>query len=194
MAATTPADRTRRAGTRRRAGAAAALTLLAAVTALGCGGPDEQDGTFRGGDGRVPQSRSASPSPKPPSAGRAARAEPSVPAADGHDVGACADGNCEIAVSEPVTLRFGGPAGSVTLSVTGVGPNRIEYTVKSGNGRSRAGVGGPGQGCLTVLRGNGSGTSCGPVGTRPPRAETGAVVVRAATGEDGTALLHVVSG
>ncbi|KAF3469480.1 hypothetical protein GL259_04425 [Streptomyces sp. Tu 3180] len=144
----------------------------------GCGGPDRQSGASRGGDGQASEPRSA---------------QPPVPAADGHDVGACADGDCEIAVSRPVTVRFEGPSGSATLSVTEVGPNRIEYTVRSGNGRSRAGAEGPGQGCVTVLRGNGSGNSCGPADARPPRAPTGAVVVQAATGKDGTALLRIVS-
>ncbi|MFI9822521.1 hypothetical protein ACIHFC_18935 [Streptomyces sp. NPDC052013] len=122
-------------------------------------------------------------------------AQPSVPAADGDDIGACADGDCEIAVSEPLTIRFPGPGGGrATLSVTKVGPNEIEYTVKSGNGQAEAAAGGPGQGCVTVLRANGSGNSCGGLGDpRPPRAQPDAVVVQAATGEDGTALLHIVS-
>ncbi|MFH9731276.1 hypothetical protein [Streptomyces sp. NPDC017260] len=114
-------------------------------------------------------------------------------AADGHDPRACSDGNCEIAVSEPVTVRFQGPGGPATLSVTEVGPDRIEYTVKSANGRTQGGASGPGQGCVTVLRDNGSGNSCGGLSGTRPSAQPDAVVIQATTGPDGTALLRMVA-
>ncbi|MFI6642703.1 hypothetical protein [Streptomyces sp. NPDC050504] len=108
---------------------------------------------------------------------------------------ACADGDCEIAVSGPVTIRVDGPAGPATLSVTEVGPNRIEYTVESGGSRSDNGASGPGQGCLTVLRPHGSGTSCGALGDAArPDPRSGAVVIQVLAGEDGTAIVRVVSG
>ncbi|MFC5852014.1 hypothetical protein ACFPZI_09315 [Streptomyces chlorus] len=75
-----------------------------------------------------------------------------------------------------------------------IGPDRIEYEVKSGDGRSAGGAEGRGQGCRTVLRAGGFGTSCGgidddsPLGARP-----GTVIVQVAPGENGTALLHIVS-
>ncbi|MFJ8188674.1 hypothetical protein ACIQ8D_02565 [Streptomyces sp. NPDC096094] len=119
--------------------------------------------------------------------------EPSVSAADGYDASACTDGNCEIAVSKPVTVRLQGPGGPATLSVTEVGPNKIEYTVKSGNGQSKGGASGPGQGCITALRENGSGNSCGGLSGTRPSAQPDAVVIQATTGTDGTALLHIVS-
>ncbi|MFD5491884.1 hypothetical protein ACFYY3_28965 [Streptomyces sp. NPDC001812] len=172
-----------RAGTTRTRGAVAlrALAVLTVGALAGCGGSGGVGAPSPDGD-RAPEPRSAS-------------TQLPVPAADGHDTAVCSDGNCEIAVSEPVTVRFDGPAGTTTLSVTEVGPDRIEYVLKSGNGRSRNGVEGPGQVCLTVLRSHGSSTSCGGKGDgRPPAARPGAVVIRAATGEDGTALLHVVSG
>ncbi|MEU6525378.1 hypothetical protein ABZ892_21820 [Streptomyces sp. NPDC046924] len=171
-----------RAGTTRPRGTAA-LRALAALTVgalAGCGGPGGVGAQSPDGD-RAPEPRSV-------------WTRWSVPAADGRDPAACSDGNCEIAVLEPVTVRFDGPAGTTTLSVTEVGPNLIEYVLKSGNNRSRSGVEGPGQVCLTVLRSHGSSTSCGGRGDgRPPAARPGAVVVQAATGEDGTALLHIVS-
>ncbi|WP_121708737.1 hypothetical protein, partial [Streptomyces sp. E5N91] len=119
----------------------------------------------------------------------------SAAAADGTDVGACTDGNCEIAVTEPVTIHFRGPAdGSrTTLSVTTVGPNEIEYEVKSGSNRSKGGASGPGQGCLTYLREHGSGNSCGTLDSTRPSPRPDAVVIQATTGADGTALLHIVS-
>lgn len=167
------------------------LAALTALTVSGCGGPDEPDAAPQRGAGAA-ESRSADSSGSP-SGGRTASAEPSVPAADGDDVRACSDGNCEIAVSDPATVRFKGPDGPATLSVTEVGPNKVEYTVKSGSGRSKGGAGGPGQGCMTVLRDNGSGNSCGGLGDARPSAQPGAVVIQVAAGEDGTALLHVVS-
>ncbi|WP_181383714.1 hypothetical protein [Streptomyces sp. NWU339] len=172
-----------RAGTTRMRGAVA-LRVLAVLTVgalVGCGGPGGVGAQSPDGD-RASESRSAS-------------AQLSVSAADGHDTAACSDGNCEIAVFEPVTIRFDGPAGTTTLSVTEVGPDRIEYALKSGNSQSKGGIEGPGQGCLVVLRSDGSSTSCGGMGDgRPPSARSDAVVVQAATGEDGTALLRVVSG
>ncbi|MGY3200071.1 hypothetical protein [Streptomyces sp. TE5632] len=171
-----------RAGTTRMRGTVA-LRVLAALTVgalAGCGGSGGVGAQSPDGD-RTSESRSAS-------------AQPSVSAVDGHDTAACSDGNCEIAVFEPVTIRFDGPAGATTLSVTEVGPDRIEYALKSGNGQVKGGVEGPGQVCLTVLRSSGSSTSCGGPGDgRPPVARSAAVVIQAATGEDGTALLHVVS-
>ncbi|MBQ0880092.1 MULTISPECIES: hypothetical protein [Streptomyces] len=127
-----------------------------------------------------------------PSASRSTPA-PAVSAADGADIRACADANCEVAVARPVTVRFQGPGGPVTLSVTEVGRDEVEYTLKSGNGRAEGGASGAGQGCVTALRENGSGTSCGAVSGTRPSAQPGAVVIQASTGPDGTALLHVVS-
>ncbi len=167
------------------------LALLAAVAVTGCGGSDETDGAPPR-DGLPSASRSAPPS-NSPSSGLSPSAKPSVSAADGRDVAACADGDCEIAVSAPVTVRFKSPAGPATLSVTEIGPNKVEYTVKSGNGRSQGGAGGPGQGCVTVLRAHGSGNVCGRVGTARPAAQPDAVVIQMTAGADGTALLHIVS-
>ncbi|MFI6931921.1 hypothetical protein [Streptomyces sp. NPDC050287] len=53
---------------------------------------------------------------------------------------------------------------------------------------------GPGQGCITVLRSHGSGNSCGGLGKAGrPGPQPDAVVIQAAAGEDGTALVHIVS-
>ncbi|MFD5700903.1 hypothetical protein [Streptomyces lasiicapitis] len=171
----------------RRAGAGVVLAVLTAVSAVGCGGSDEPDGKAAAGK-RGSKSSAAQSSGSP-----SASAKPSVSAADGDDVGACADGNCEVAVSDPVTVRFKGPRGRATLTVTEVGPNKVEYAVKSGSGRSKGGASGPGQGCITVLRSNGSGNSCGGVGDGRPSAQPDAVVIQMAGGQDGTAILHIVS-
>ncbi|WKX18971.1 MULTISPECIES: hypothetical protein [unclassified Streptomyces] len=162
----------------------ATLVALTALTATACDSgthePDEAPPTPRTGP---TASHPPTPEPPPPSA------------ADGTDPEACADGDCEITVTEPMTLHFPAPGGSgrATLSVTEVGPNRIEYEVKSGNNSSRGAATGPGQGCLTYLREHGSGNSCGTLDhTRPsPRPDT--VVIQATTSTDGTMLLHIVS-
>ncbi|MCC4316265.1 hypothetical protein [Streptomyces malaysiensis] len=195
MATTTSVRGTRRARAR-RAGSGLALAVLAALAVAGCGGSDKEDGA-PSHSGPASASRSAQPSggssgDAPASA--PASAKPSVSAADGRDAGACADGNCEIAVSEPVTVRFKGPAGPATLSVTEVGPNKVEYTVQSSGGRSQGEASGPGQGCITVLRDHGSANSCGRLGKDRPAAQPNAVVIQMTAGEDGTAILHIVSG
>ncbi|MFJ9030966.1 hypothetical protein ACIRQP_21035 [Streptomyces sp. NPDC102274] len=191
--ATTASARRLRAGRAYRWGTGVVLAALATLTVAGCGGSDQTDGV-PSPHGRTSKSPSVQPSSAQPSSAQPS-VKPSVSAADGHDVGACADGNCEIAVTEPVTFPFKGPAGPATLSVTEVGPNKVAYTVKSDNGQSKGGATGPGQGCITVLRGNGSGNSCGRLGDAArPRPQAHVVVIQAATGEDGTALLHIVSG
>ncbi|MFJ5113484.1 hypothetical protein ACIQAD_22915 [Streptomyces sp. NPDC088551] len=180
---TTAAARGPRTGRSYRWGRGVVLAALATVTVTGCGGSGEA-GKAASPDGRTSKSPSAQPS----------SARPSVSTADGRDVGACADGNCEIAVTEPVTFRIKGPAGPATLSVTEVGPDTVAYVVTSDNGESKGGATGPGQGCITVLRDNGSGNSCGGLGDAArPSPQPHAVVIQAATGEDGTAILHVVS-
>ncbi|MFF4914386.1 hypothetical protein [Streptomyces tendae] len=162
------------------------LTALTALTTTACSD--------------TPQPNDAEPPPAPhnrPTTSHPAPqpSSPSPSPADGTDVGACTDGNCEIAVTEPVTIRFPAPddAGRATLSVTKIGPNEIEYEVKSGNNRSTGGAEGPGQGCLTYLRDRGSGNSCGTLDPTRPSPRPGAVVIQATTGTDGTALLHIVS-
>ncbi|MFI8948774.1 hypothetical protein ACIGO6_19940 [Streptomyces sp. NPDC053750] len=168
MARTAPGPRARRGGT--RIGLAALVTLLSTT---GCGRADEPG----------PSGASASP------------VRPSVSAQDGRDTGACADGDCEVLVTEPVTVRFRGPSGAeATLHVTKVGPNEVAYTVKSGSGQSKAGTRGSGAGCVTVLRSSGSSNFCGGFGVDGrPNPQPDAVVIQAAPGEDGTALFHIVS-
>ncbi|WP_432081427.1 hypothetical protein [Streptomyces sp. WAC 04229] len=158
-----------------------ALTTLTILTLTACNSSEEPPAAPPTSTRPHPTPETTSPSPSPS-------------AADGDDVAACTDGNCEITVTKPVTIRLEGPDGSpTTLSVTEVGPNKIEYEVKSGNGQSKGGASGKGQGCLTVLRANGSGNSCGPLRDTRPAAQQDAVVIQATTSADGTATLHVVT-
>ncbi|WP_338146720.1 hypothetical protein [Streptomyces boncukensis] len=183
-----------------------ALAGLAALTAGGCGGSDDGDGSGKAAasssaqpsdSGRPSDSGELSESPAdrstPPRSPAESSAESPVSAADGRDVGACADGDCEIAVPRPVTFRFKGPSGPAKLSVTEVGPNEVEYEVTSDGGRAKGGAGGPGRGCITVLRSGGTSNSCGRVATTRPSPQPDAAVIQVATGKDGTALLHIVS-
>lgn len=192
---TTTSARLPRAGRAYPWGTGIAFAALATLTVAGCSDADKADGASVPDrqTSKSPSAQSSSGSAQPSSGQPPAK--PSVSAADGRDVGACADANCEIAVSEPVTFRFKGPSGQATLSVTEVGPNKVEYTVKSGNGQSKGGATGPGQGCITVIRSNGGGNSCGGLGDAArPSPQAHAVVIQAATGEDGTAILQFVSG
>ncbi|RFU86672.1 hypothetical protein DY218_11075 [Streptomyces triticagri] len=170
-----------------RTGAVAALLAAAALTACG-GGQDNADDTAAPGDGKTKSS------PAPATSSPPAKPSPSFTAADGDDLDACKDADCEVTVSEPVTIRFKGPAGPTTLSVTEVARNKVEYTVKSDNGRSSGGATGPGQGCLTVLRSTGSGNTCGGVSPdTAPSPQPDAVVIQMTTGPTSTALLQIVS-
>ncbi len=192
-----PGPRKRSPGTRVRTGTGLVLSaLLALATTTGCDNSAEPAGTPSSGDEGAKPSATHRPSPPPgSSADHTGASHPSLSAADGRDIGACADGDCQILVSEPVTVRFKGPSGAAaTLKVTKVGPNEVAYTVKSGHGQSRGSARGPGQGCITVLRSNGSGNSCGGLGDGArPSVQPGAVVIQAATGEVGTAILDIVS-
>ncbi|MET8211320.1 hypothetical protein ABZT51_35920 [Streptomyces sp. NPDC005373] len=192
MAATGSTWRLLPGHSRRRRAAGIVLAAGVALTVGGCGSTDKAEHessasqTPKAPSSKAPSSKN--PSPRPSSA------QPSVSAADGRDVGACADGNCEIAVSKPVTFRFKGPAGPATLSVTEVGPNKVEYTIKSGNSQSTGGATGSGQSCITVLRSNGGGNSCSGQGDAArPSPQPDAVVIQTVTSENGTAILRIVS-
>ncbi|MDT0346906.1 hypothetical protein [Streptomyces litchfieldiae] len=89
---------------------ALSAALLAGVTAVGCGSDEQNE------PGAAPP-RSESPSPsateatEPPA--ETASPSPSAPAtvapdaaADGSDIGACADGACEVAVTAPAEISF----------------------------------------------------------------------------------------
>ncbi|AXK37017.1 hypothetical protein DVA86_01860 [Streptomyces armeniacus] len=160
------------------------------MAAAGCGGSDGDDGGDGGSSGKGP-SRTAGAAEK--SGGSSP--SPSVTAADGSDTGACADGNCEVTVSKPVTFPFKAPGGRAELSVTKVGPNAVDYTVKrAGGGTVKGGASGTDSGCISALRSSGGGTSCGRVGSSPPAKQDGAVLLQVASGADGTAVVTLVSG
>ncbi|MFF7553913.1 hypothetical protein ACFZA9_13630 [Streptomyces olivaceus] len=162
-----------------------ALAALTALTLAACSSTDEPDPAPPTPSNRTTAPHPTAGSPEPPAP---------APAADGRDPDACTDGNCEITVTKPVTLHFPAPGGGrATLSVTEVGPNKIEYEVKSANGQSKAGASGPGRGCLTHLRENGSGNSCGPLTTTRPTPQPDTVTIQTTTTPTGPGLLRIVS-
>ncbi|MGV9986563.1 hypothetical protein [Streptomyces olivaceus] len=162
-----------------------ALAALTAFTLAACSSTDEPDPAPPTTSNRTTAPHPTAGSPEPPAP---------APPADGQDPDACTDGNCEITVTKPVTLHFPAPGdGRATLSVTEVGPNKIEYEVKSANGQSKAGASGPGQGCLTYLRENGTGNSCGPLTTTRPTPQPDTVTIQTTTTPTGPGLLRIVS-
>ncbi|MFF7799973.1 hypothetical protein [Streptomyces olivaceus] len=162
-----------------------ALAALTALTLAACSSTDEPDPAPPTPSNRTTAPHPTAGSPEPPAP---------APAADGQDPDACTDGNCEITVTKPVTLHFPAPGGGrATLSVTEVGRNKIEYEVKSANGQSKAGASGPGQGCLTYLRENGTGNSCGPLTTTHPTPQPDTVTIQTTTTPTGPGLLRIVS-
>ncbi|MFI6575265.1 hypothetical protein ACIBFB_05645 [Nocardiopsis sp. NPDC050513] len=163
-----------------RAVRGAGLAALVALALSACEGADDGPAPPRS-DTATP---SRSPSPEP---------SPEVTALDGTDTAACADGDCQVAVSEPVAFPFEGPNGQAELSVTSVGPNTVEYTVTREDGEISGGSRGQGSGCVSSLYDSGGGTSCGQVGAPPSPAEN-AVFVQVEPGEDGTAVITIVSG
>lgn len=184
------------AGRTGRLAGSALLATLALLTVAGCGGSGEDSGDAAAGAGtsESPDSR-ADGTPKSPSASTSSPS-PKVTAADGTDTGACADGNCEIAVSKPMTIHIKIPDGPAKLSVTKVGKNEVGYKVTHGTstngGSARGSASGEGSGCTTLFYENGSGTQCGVAGELPAK-EAGTVALQVVPGPDGTAILRLVS-
>lgn len=117
------------------------------------------------------------------------------PAADGTDLAACADGNCEVAVSAPVDIPLTGHAtGITTMSVVELTPDGFSFTMTS-NGNER-GSGDLRGGCTLTFYSSGVGSSCpGPDQELPPPApEAGALALQLVGAADGTAVFRLVSG
>lgn len=97
-------------------------------------------------------------------------------AADGADVRACADGNCEILLEPAMTI----PVPGGTLSITAADDGRIEYEVSINGGTATGSAKGN---CVTTftLDGTGGGSTCyagdGPAPQPRPAAGEMAMVV-----------------
>jgi hypothetical protein len=116
-------------------------------------------------------------------------------AADGTDLAACADGNCEVEVSGPVDISLTGHAsGITTLSVIELVSDGFSFTMAS-NGSER-GSGDLRGGCILTFYSSGGGSSCpGPDQELPPPApEAGALAMQLVGARDGTVVFRLVSG
>ncbi|MGI5272628.1 hypothetical protein ACQEUU_26020 [Nonomuraea sp. CA-218870] len=149
----------------------------------GCGARDDGATSAELPVSGAPQS----PTPTPPTSSAAATT------ADGSDPEACTDGNCEIAVSKPTTIRFEIPDGPATLSLTKVGMNEVGYKVTSENSRTSGTASGDGSGCLAVFTRGGSRSTCSALPDEPPDRQDGAIVLQVLAGPDGTAIVRLVS-
>jgi hypothetical protein len=115
-------------------------------------------------------------------------------AADGTDLAACADGNCEVEVSAPVDIPLTGQAGGITmLSVTEVTPDDFSFTTVSNGGGT--GSGGLSEGCIARQTSNGGSSMCpGPDPDLPLPVEPGVLAIQPVELADGTAVLRLASG
>lgn len=159
VAATTSGGRAAPRPRTHRPGAGTVLAVVTALTAVGCDGSDRVDDGAPSSGERESKSRSAQPSGSP-SVDRTRRRNPWCRRRTGMTSAPVRT----VTVRSRCPVRFKGPAGPAMLTVTEVGPHKVEYTVKSGNGQSKGGADGSGQGCVTVLRSNGGGNSCGGLG------------------------------
>lgn len=117
------------------------------------------------------------------------------PAADGTDVAACADGNCEVEVSGPVDIPLTGHAtGITTLSIVELTSEGFSFTTSS-NGSER-GSGDLRGGCILTFYRSGGGSSCTTPDQElpPPQPEAGALAIQLVGAADGTVVLRLVSG
>ncbi|MCI2423231.1 hypothetical protein MOQ72_38010 [Saccharopolyspora sp. K220] len=164
----------------------AGCALFAALLAAGCGSSLE---------GAAPATTTVPPADTVvPSTTTTTTAPPPVIAADGTNYAACADGTCEISLSQPVNITLNGG----TLAVTSVNPDGIDIDLSLDNG---GGGNGTLKGtCGAIFRfhsgGGGDGRFCNPDGSvlPPPEPEPGVVALQLVGLSDGAAVLRVVSG
>ncbi|MGP4015799.1 hypothetical protein [Saccharopolyspora sp. 5N708] len=164
----------------------AGCALFAAVLAAGCG--TAQEG--------APVTTTAPPvdTIAPSTTTSTTTAPPPVTAADGTNYGACADGTCEISLSQPIDIQLSGGS----LSVTSVNPDGIDIDLSlDGGGGGNGTLKGT---CGAIFRfyigGGGGGQFCNPDGSvqPPPEPEPGSVALQLVGLSDGAAVLRVVSG
>lgn len=174
-------------------GAVAALLALA-----GAGCADSDSDSDEGSDKNPGKSSTESPTESPTEGSDKSPDKSSTPtptASDGTDIAACADGNCEISATKPVTVPLKVFQGPASIELTKVGKDGIGYQVTLGtkdNGtRTSSEIKGANTACTATIHQGGSSGSCGPAGEAPP-GEKGAVVMHLATGADGTAILRLV--
>jgi hypothetical protein len=115
-------------------------------------------------------------------------------AADGTDYTVCASRSCEVAVSGPVDIRFGGSVPG-TLSITTVTADSVDINVTLDNGGGGTGTLKPGCSSFAFGNGGGSGSFGGPATdcTQAPPPEPGSVTLQMPALTDGTAIVRIVT-
>ncbi|MGP4015792.1 hypothetical protein [Saccharopolyspora sp. 5N708] len=158
------------AGHPRRATGLVLGTACALLTATGCGAAEDT---------------------RPGTGDPAGTTGPPV-AADGTNIEACSDGNCEVALSGPTDIRLTGQGGGITtLSVVEVSAAGIRFTTTSEEGGSSSGE--LTDGCTLSFYSGGGGSSCGGAQGLPEQ-ETGVLAMQLVDFASGTAVLRLVAG
>lgn len=167
-------------GIRRRTLPVRALLSGCLLLIAGCQGGDEETGSTRGADGGGGPGASGGP----------VSSVASSPA-DGTNVAACSDGNCEVAVTAPVDIRLTGQGGLTELSVTEVTQNGVRYAVTSEGG---SGSGAVDIGCLSTFYSGGGGSVCWSGQPPTPTKDRGVLELQVVTVAEDTATIRLISG
>lgn len=115
------------------------------------------------------------------------------PAADGTDYSACGDdAECEVAVAEPTDIVIGSAEGTVTLSITAVTEDGIEFELATDQITSTGSLGGL---CQAVISETYMHSNCFEEDTLPePDPARGELIVQLLGMNDGSAVLRIAGG
>jgi hypothetical protein len=165
-----------------------------AMAGAGCGsdsGDDEASDRTRASGERANAANTSTTAEPPSSTTSTTIARPR--AADGTNIAACADGNCEVELSGPVDIPLTGQGGGITmLSVTEVTADDFRFTTTSGPGQT--GSGGLGEGCISRLTSNSASSGCpGPDPNQPLPAEPGVLSLQPVSLTNGSAIVRLAS-
>ncbi|MFV2195651.1 hypothetical protein [Nocardiopsis sp. LOL_012] len=118
---------------------------------------------------------------------------PAASASDGTDTDACADGDCQIAVTEQVSFPFRAPNGTARLTVNRVDDESFEYTVtRDGGSEVSGGASGAGYGCSTFLDTEAASTVCERAEQLPEQAH-GTVMIQLLKGAGSNAVVTIAT-
>lgn len=115
-------------------------------------------------------------------------------AADGTDYAACATRTCQVSVSGPVDIRFGGSAPG-TMSISKVYGDAVDFTLTLDDGESANGTLKPGCDATTVGGGGMSGSFGSPsdteCATQAPTATPGTVTFEMSSAANSVAIIWI---
>jgi hypothetical protein len=160
--------------------------LVAALTLTACGATPAPKAT----PSARPSTAAPSPTPSPtPAAGP-------TKAADGRNYRVCASRSCEVAITGPVKIRFGGSVPG-RLSIKKVSADGVDFDVSLSDGSSGNGTLKGGCSAFSFGGGGGFGTFGGDnsnCATGLPQARPGSVTLQVPTLRGGTAIMRIVTG